>query len=314
MSLIKSYRGHNRISVLLIFLGCENSNKHLKNTTVGSIKFLSIEITSSNGTYYQQTEGIVMGGPPSSIVAEIYKQATETTALTTTSHPPKVWERYVDDVFSIIRKSNLHDFFQYINSLHLKTKFTMETEENSQLPFLDTLIQRNRDNTISVRVYRKPTDTHQYLKFTSHHIARAKESVITSLFDRAKNIISNPSDQEKEENHLTAVLQANGYSRKFIKNRIRASRLPRQSVNNDNTENQEQTAPVIINLPYVKGTSKQLKRIFNDHDINCTFYTPTTLCTLILHVKDAVPLEQRNNIVYKYDCKGCEAVYFGESK
>ena len=206
-------------------------------------------------------------GPPSSVVAEIYMQATETTALTT-SHPPKVWERHVDDVFSIIQKSNLHDFFQHINSRHPKTKFTMETEENSQLPFLDTLIQRNRDNTISVRVYRKPTHTDQYLKFTSHHLASAKKSVITSLFDRAKNIISNRSDEEKEENHLTAVLQANGYPKKFIKNTIRASQLPRQSVNNDNTENQEQIVPVTINLPYVKGTSEQLKRIFNDHNIN----------------------------------------------
>ena len=43
-----------------------------------------------NGTYYQQTEGVAMGGPPSSIVAEIYMQGTETTALTTTSRPPKV--------------------------------------------------------------------------------------------------------------------------------------------------------------------------------------------------------------------------------
>ena len=151
-----------------------------------------------------------MGGPPSSIVSEIYMQATETTTLTTTSHLPKVWGRHVDDVFSIRRKSNLHDFFQHINSLHPKTKFTMETEQNSQLPFLDTLIQRNSDNTISVRVYRKPRHTDQYLEFTSLHLARAKKSVITSLFDRAKNIISNPSDQDKDENHLTAVLQANG--------------------------------------------------------------------------------------------------------
>ena len=64
----------------------------------------------------------------------------------------------------------------------------------------------------------------------------------------------------------------------------------------------------------MKGTSEQLKRIFNDHNIDCTFYTTTTLHTLLLHVKDPVPLEQRNNIVYKYDCKDCEAVYFGELK
>ena len=160
----------------------------------------------------------------------------------------------------IIRKSNLHDFLQYINYLHTKTKFTMETEQNSQLSFLDTLIQRNNDNTISVRVYRRPTHTDQYFKFTSHRLARAKKSVITSLFDRAKKIISNPSDQEQEENHLTAVLQTNGYPKKFISNTIRASQLTRQPANNDNTHSQEQIAPVRINLPYVKGTSERLKK------------------------------------------------------
>ena len=52
----------------------------------------------------------------------------------------------------------------------------------------------------------------------------------------------------------------------------------------------------------------------NDHNINWTFYTTTTLLTLALYAKDPVPSEQRNNIVYKYDCKDCEAVYFGEPK
>ena len=56
-----------------------------------------------SATYYQQTEGAAMGGPPSLIVAEIYMQGTETTALTTTSHLPKIWESRVDDVFSIIQ-------------------------------------------------------------------------------------------------------------------------------------------------------------------------------------------------------------------
>ena len=108
--------------------------------------------------------------------------------------------------------------------------------------------------------------------------------------------------------YLTAVLQPHGYPKKFISNTIRVSQLLRQPANN-NTENQEQIAPVRINLPYVKGTSEQLKRIFNDHNINCTFYTTTTLHTLLSHAKDPVPSEQRNNIVYQNDCKDCEAVY-----
>ena len=114
-----------------------------------------------------------------------------------------------------------------------------------------------------------------------------------TLFDRAKNIISNPSDEEKEENHLPAVLQANGHPRKFINNTIRASQLPRQPANNDNTDNQEQITPLRIIVPYVKGTGEQLKRIFNGHSINCTFYTTTTLRTLLSHAKDSVPSEQK---------------------
>ena len=88
---------------------------------------------------------------------------------------------------------------------------------------------------------------------TEIHISlsiRAKKSVITSLFDRAKSIISNPSDQEKEENHLTAVLGANGYPKKFINNTIRTSELPRQQANNNNIENPEQIAPVRVSHPY----------------------------------------------------------------
>ena len=71
------------------------------------------------GTYYQQTEGVAMGGPPSLIVAEIYRQATETTALTTTaSHQPKVWERHVDDA------SLLYENPTYITSFSMSTAFT----------------------------------------------------------------------------------------------------------------------------------------------------------------------------------------------
>ena len=79
-----------------------------------------------NGEFHQQTDGLAMGGPASSIVAEIYMISIETTAITTADTPQRIWERHVDDVFSILRRCNLEQFFQNINSLHPKTKFTME--------------------------------------------------------------------------------------------------------------------------------------------------------------------------------------------
>ena len=41
-------------------------------------------------------------------------QAYERTAITTALHFPKVWERFVDDVYSILKRT-------YIGSLHILT-------------------------------------------------------------------------------------------------------------------------------------------------------------------------------------------------
>ena len=44
-----------------------------------------------NSQFYQQTDGVAIGGLASSTTAEIYMQVSERTAITTALHPPKVW-------------------------------------------------------------------------------------------------------------------------------------------------------------------------------------------------------------------------------
>ena len=160
-----------------------------------------------NDQFYQQTDRAAMGGPTSAIVSEIYMQALEMTAITTADHPPKIWERHVDDVFSVIQRTYLQELLHHINSLHPQTQFIKEQEQDSILPFLDTLLQRNPDKTISVKVYRKATHTNQYLNYTSHHLTSTKQNVITALFDRADNVFSSEKDKEDEKQHILAALQ-----------------------------------------------------------------------------------------------------------
>ena len=83
-----------------------------------------------------------MGGPTSATVSETYMQSVETTAITTADHPPNVWEHHVDDVFSIVRKIYLQELLEHNNS-HPQTQFSKEEENNSTLPFLNTLVQRS---------------------------------------------------------------------------------------------------------------------------------------------------------------------------
>ena len=79
---------------------------------------LSTTYFKLNGDFYQQTDGAAMGGPTSAIVSEIYMQSSEATAITTADHPPKVWERHVDDVFSIVHKIYLQELLEHTNNLH----------------------------------------------------------------------------------------------------------------------------------------------------------------------------------------------------
>ena len=61
-----------------------------------------------------------MGGPASSsTTTKIYMQAYERTAITTTLYPPKVWERFVDDFYSILKRTYL-ETFSIISTIFIK--------------------------------------------------------------------------------------------------------------------------------------------------------------------------------------------------
>ena len=160
-------------------------------------------------------------------------QAYERTAITTPLHPPKVWEQFVDDFYSILKRTHLENFFHHINNPHQNIKFTMEEESNGELAFLDTLLKRN-NGEISVLVYRKPIHTDQYLYYNSHHQTSCKESVASSLFNRAYSIITNKDDLHKENARIKQVLKENGYQESII------SKIFRRITNNHSLPQSQQ--------------------------------------------------------------------------
>ena len=94
-----------------------------------------------------------MVGPASSTTVEIYMQAHESNAISTALHPPKVWEQFVDDVCSIVKRTHLENFFHHINNLYQNIKFTMEEESNGEQAFLDTLLKRNNGGSSVLVAY-----------------------------------------------------------------------------------------------------------------------------------------------------------------
>ena len=60
-----------------------------------------------------------MGGPASSTKAEIYMQAHESNVISTAQHPPKVWVRFVDDVYSFVKHTSWKTF-SIISTIFIK--------------------------------------------------------------------------------------------------------------------------------------------------------------------------------------------------
>ena len=83
-----------------------------------------------------------MGVPASSTIAEIYMQVYERTVITMALHPAKVWERFHDDVYSILKRKHLENLFHHINNHHQNIKFIMKEESNRELAFLDSFSSR----------------------------------------------------------------------------------------------------------------------------------------------------------------------------
>ncbi|XP_068735507.1 uncharacterized protein [Montipora capricornis] len=111
-----------------------------------------------------------MGSPVSPVVANLCMDeiGEYKSAISAIDVAPKVWKRYVDDSFCIIKKDEIPAFHNILNSLDPHISFTIEQENNGQIPFLDTLVSRH-NGTINVDVYRKPTHTDRYLGSLSYN-------------------------------------------------------------------------------------------------------------------------------------------------
>ena len=103
---------------------------------------------------------------------------------------PKVWYRYVDDVFAIVKKIHVQNLLDHLNRQHPSIRFTVETEGEGQLPYLDVRVSRveTGESRLSIEIYRKPTHSSRYLQFSSHHSDNAKSSVARALFGRVSYV------------------------------------------------------------------------------------------------------------------------------
>ena len=130
----------------------------------------------------------------------------EVKALSSTP-TPSLWLRFVDDTFVINKAKHSQALLQHIKSQNPHIQFTVEHTQQGSLPFLDTLVTIEQDNTFSTSVCRKPTHIDQYQHWDSNHHITAKQSVFNTLAHKAKIVSSSQDKLNRELQHIKTALQ-----------------------------------------------------------------------------------------------------------
>ena len=107
-----------------------------------------------NGSIYEQREGAAMGSPVSAVIANLYMETFEEQAIESAPSKPKIWKRYVDDTLTILDRDRVDSFLQHLNSQQPTIRFTMETENDNKIAFLDASVSREPDGRLTTSVYR----------------------------------------------------------------------------------------------------------------------------------------------------------------
>ena len=284
-----------------------------------------------NGVTYVQTDGVMMGSPLGSLIANIFMCELEKSLVPTMGTKLEEWTRYVDDTFALIEPDSINDVLQILNSYDQRIQFTFETETNSTIPFLAVLVKKSEDQHLETTVYRKKTNNNIYMHWDAYSPRAWKIGTLKNLIRRAMMICSNPEDLQKEISHLETVFcEVNEYPLQVVRKTIEEERNRQQQLSTDNTTdtsatedtNEEDEEVVFINLPFagpngeslVKKLREEVKKRSTKLKIQVT-YTPTKLGSRFV-VKDKTEIENQHNVAYNVLCgnKKCKSHYVGQTK
>ena len=78
--------------------------------------------------FYQQTDSAAMSSPVSPVVANLYMEMFEEMALIMAQPKPRVWRRYVDDIFCLVEEKYVDNLLKHLNN---QRPITVEREDSN---------------------------------------------------------------------------------------------------------------------------------------------------------------------------------------
>ncbi|XP_067619916.1 uncharacterized protein [Eurosta solidaginis] len=265
-----------------------------------------------NDTIYTQLKGMPMGAPTSPIIADIVMEKLLDDTMLKLRHKPRILTKYVDDLFAIIKENEIQNTLDTLNTFDKNIKFSIELENDEELPYLDSIINR-RGNQLKLKWYQKPTASGRIINFNSKHPK-------TMIMNTAKGCIRKMLQTSDEVYHkevkkeIFTLLRNNDFPKKTIKTLLRKTK----NLNRPKTPDK----PIIFkSVAYVPRLSERLaKSDCYDKETTKIAHKPTnTLKNIFNKTKSKIPIMEKNNVVYKIPCKGnsdetCNNIYIGTTK
>jgi hypothetical protein len=89
-------------------------------------------------------------------------------------------------------------------------KFTVETEANNRINYLDTTIHKTPTNWVT-SIHRKPTFTDTIIPYSSNHPTQHKYAAVTFLYNRFNTYHLKEKEYKEEEGTIREILSNNGF-------------------------------------------------------------------------------------------------------
>ncbi|CAF3388577.1 unnamed protein product [Rotaria socialis] len=163
-----------------------------------------------------------------------------------------------------------------------------------------------------VYVYRKPTDTGLYLRWTSNQPRNYKINLIKCLCTRAKRICSSDYLFKQELEYYKSIFITNGYPINVIKKTIHSIEL---SITKKKTI--QNTQKIFISVPYYGECSlalaNKIRKIIQNPTVNVIFGFKAGNRISSLFSKTFRGTNDNKRIVYGYSCYDYKGYYISQT-
>ena len=259
--------------------------------------------------FYKQIFGSPMGSPISPILAQLVMDSLLENCIGRLSFRIPFLFKYVDDIICAVPYDKVNEILTIFNGFNPSLQFTVETEVDFGVPFLDTRVIRDPvSNKIVLDWYMKPTASGRYMNFYSNHTINQKVNTLLSMKNRVL-YISDPTFVNKNLKNLSDLFENNGYPRSLVKKLIFNTPVSDYATDDGCSVSTCQYKT----LPYIDGLSCKLVKVFSNVNFKISVTNKKTIGNIFSNMKDRTKQLLTSDVVYCIPCGNCPMKYYGQT-